>query len=191
MNLFSRKSESYDGVIGLLREDHEKLKDLFEQFEETEDQGSKRQIVDTTLKLLTAHAVAEEEVFYPAVREADTGDEEVNDLMDEAIQEHHIAKVLIAELERMKPSDQFYDAKFTVLAESVKHHIEEEESDVFPKVQDDGTNWEEVATRLKQRRKELLKSSSQPNGRSGGGRSSRKPPRTRRTMARRTASARK
>jgi len=174
MNLLSNKTESYDGVVGLLREEHEKLKEMFERFEEAKDQRTKQRIVEQTLKTLTVHATVEEEVFYPAVREANAHEEEIDDLLDEALQKHHVAKMLIAELERMNPMDECYDAKFTVLSESVKHHIEVEESDIFPKVQDDGTNWDEVAARLKDRRQDLAKESGhKPNGRPRSGRPAR------------------
>lgn len=113
-------------AIDLLREDHQKVKDLFEHFEEMES-GDKRDIVATTLHELEIHTAVEEEIFYPAARKAlEETDEETN-LIDEAWEEHHVVKLLAAELKKMRASDKRYDAKFTVLAESVKHHIEEEE----------------------------------------------------------------
>jgi hemerythrin superfamily protein len=123
-------------AIEMLREDHRKVKDLFEHFEGT-DSGDKKEIVDTTLRELEIHTSIEEEIFYPAARlalqelEGDEGD----DVIDEAWEEHHVVKLLAAELKKMRSSDERYDAKFTVLAESVKHHIEEEEGELFPKLE--------------------------------------------------------
>ena len=123
-------------AIEMLREDHRKVKDLFEHFEGT-DSGDKKEIVDTTLRELEIHTSIEEEIFYPAARlalqelEGDEGD----DVIDEAWEEHHVVKLLAAELKKMRSSDDRYDAKFTVLAESVKHHIEEEEGELFPKLE--------------------------------------------------------
>jgi hemerythrin superfamily protein len=123
-------------AIEMLREDHQKVKDLFEHFEATES-GDKKEIVATTLRELEIHTTLEEEVFYPAARQAlkKTDSEEGDDIMDEAWEEHHVVKLIAAELKKMRASDERYDAKFTVLAESVKHHIEEEEDELFPKLE--------------------------------------------------------
>ena len=123
-------------AIEMLREDHQKVKDLFEHFEETES-GDKKEIVEITLRELEIHTTLEEEVFYPAARQAlkKTDSEEGDDIMDEAWEEHHVVKLIAAELKKMRASDERYDAKFTVLAESVKHHIEEEEDELFPKLE--------------------------------------------------------
>ena len=168
MGLFGNKTET--DAISLLKEDHEQVKELFERFEEADDRRTKQQIVSQALKALKVHTQIEEEIFYPAVRKADADDEEIDDLMDEAFQEHHVAKILISELEDMNPGDKYYDAKFTVLAESVKHHIEEEESDIFPKVEDDA-DWEKIGGRMKERKQELLAGGGRSaNGRSKGAR---------------------
>ena len=168
MGLFGTKTESEVDVVSALKEDHKKLKELFEQFEEAEDRRSKLEIVTETLKFLTVHAEVEEEMFYPAFRKARSADDETDELMDEALQEHHVAKMLIAELEDMSPGDKFYDAKYTVLAESVKHHIEEEESEIFPEVDEDEPVWKGVGERLVARREELMHGT----GKSGGSRQS-------------------
>jgi hemerythrin superfamily protein len=157
MGLFSSKTEPSVDVVAVLKEDHDKVKELFEKFEDAKGSAQKKQIVTQALKALTVHAQIEEEIFYPAFREANSDDDETDDLMDEALQEHHVVKFLIGELEEMEPGDEFYDAKFTVLSENVKHHIEEEESDIFPKIEEDGSNWAEVGERLATRRQELMK----------------------------------
>jgi Hemerythrin HHE cation binding domain len=115
-------------AIAMLKEDHEKVKDLFERFEETNGSTTKAKIVSEALMALKVHATIEEELFYPAVRQ-NIEDEE--GIMDEADEEHHVAKVLIAELEKMTGDEDHWDAKFKVLAESVRHHIKEEEGKMF------------------------------------------------------------
>ncbi|MEX1103854.1 MAG: hemerythrin domain-containing protein, partial [Dehalococcoidia bacterium] len=101
--------------ITLLKEDHKKVKDLFAQFEKA-DGRSKQRIVNEALMELEVHAAIEEEIFYPGVAKA-TGEE----IMAEAEEEHHVAKVLMAEIRECDPSDVHYDAKFMVLSENVKH----------------------------------------------------------------------
>src|SRR5215831_10478066 len=122
---------SMPNAIEMLREDHRKAKKLFEEFEHTEEEQSKEQIVEHTLRELEVHAALEEEIFYPAAEEQ-IGEK---DSMDEAREEHHVVKLLIGELKKMRADDDRYNAKYTVLAESVKHHIEEEESELFPKLE--------------------------------------------------------
>ncbi|HEY1266923.1 MAG TPA: hemerythrin domain-containing protein [Candidatus Binatia bacterium] len=118
-------------AVALLEQDHKKVKALFKEFEDAEDGRTKKRIVTTTIRELIVHATVEEEIFYPAIRGAVEEDK-----VDEAEEEHHVMELLIGELQKMKPSDERYDAKFTVLAESVKHHMEEEESEVFPEAKD-------------------------------------------------------
>jgi hemerythrin superfamily protein len=118
-------------AVSMLKEDHRKVKELFEQFEEATDTATKREIAQQAIKELKVHAALEEELFYPAVREEIDEEEKI----DEAVEEHHVVKLLIGELSKMRPSDAHFDAKFTVLAESVKHHIEEEEGEVIPEVE--------------------------------------------------------
>jgi hemerythrin-like domain-containing protein len=113
----------------MIRDDHKRVKDLFRQFEDTEDPQQMKRIADKAVRELEVHAELEEKVFYPKVRK-EIGEDE---LMNEAEEEHHVAKLLIAEVSQLKPTDPHFRAKFMVLAESVKHHIEEEESEMLPK----------------------------------------------------------
>jgi len=106
-------------VFDMLKKDHKKVQELFDQFEAAEDSRSKVRIVQDTLRELEVHATLEETLIYPAIRERI----EEEEVMDEALEEHHVAHVLINELKRMKPSDTRYQAKFTVLGESIKHHV--------------------------------------------------------------------
>lgn len=124
-------SEPQD-AIALLTEDHENVKALFEQYEALGDRAnvSKQKLVLQICTELTKHATAEEEIFYPAVREANKDSE---DLVDEALVEHASAKDLIAQLLAMDAGDDLFDAKVKVLSEQILHHVEEEEGEMFPK----------------------------------------------------------
>ena len=115
-------------AISMLKDDHDKVKDLFDKFEETNGSATKAKIVADILQELKVHATVEEELFYPALRQK-IDDEE--GLMDEADEEHHVAKVLIAEIEKMQGDEDHWEAKVTVLGESVRHHIKEEEGKMF------------------------------------------------------------
>jgi hemerythrin superfamily protein len=118
-------------AIELLMQDHKNVKALFEQYEALSDRSraSKKKVATQICLELTKHATAEEEIFYPAVREA-TGD---NDLIDEATVEHAAAKDMIAQILAMHPDEDLYDAKVKVLSEQIEHHVEEEEGEMFPK----------------------------------------------------------
>ncbi|HEY8609252.1 MAG TPA: hemerythrin domain-containing protein [Noviherbaspirillum sp.] len=143
-------------AIKILTEDHRKVADLFDEFEKLKkkdelDDESKQYIVETACAELTIHAQLEEEIFYPAARDAI----EDMDLLDEAEVEHASAKQLISELSAMQPGDDLYDAKFTVLGEYVKHHVEEEENELFKKVKKAELDLEEIGEEILQRRMEL------------------------------------
>ena len=138
-------------ALEMLREDHEKVKDLFEEFEKAEEDDDKLRIVRTALTELKIHAALEEEIFYPAVRELIEDD----DQMDEALEEHHVAKLIMAELQGMEPGDEHFDAKFKVLAESVKHHIEEEESEILPKAEEMELDQEQLGQEMTERKTQL------------------------------------
>ncbi|MDP3919411.1 MAG: hemerythrin domain-containing protein [Candidatus Omnitrophota bacterium] len=116
----------------LLREDHKKVKGLFAEFGKSKKPSRQKEIFETAAKELKVHMAIEKELFYPAARIA-TGDDE---LLDEAREEHHVIDMLISEIEELdisREEDQkVLCAKFAVLSENVKHHIEEEEEDLFP-----------------------------------------------------------
>ena len=119
-------------AVSLLTQDHANVKSMFEQYEELGDRAhaSKKKLAQQICLELTKHATAEEEIFYPAVRQAG-GDTE--DLVDEATVEHAAAKELIAQILSMEPTDDLYDAKVKVLSEQIEHHVQEEEGEMFPK----------------------------------------------------------
>ena len=150
------RGESKNGAVKLLTDDHNKVKKLFKKFEKLKDgDGSgkeKSALVGEICLELTIHAKVEEEIFYPAVRESI--DEE--DLMDEADVEHAGAKSLIAQLVGMKPGDDHYDAKVTVLGEYIDHHVKEEQEEMFPKARRAKLDMVELGERIMQRKEELL-----------------------------------
>jgi hemerythrin superfamily protein len=120
-------------AISLLKDDHRHVEELFSRFEGLGDraQKSKTDIVQQVIEALSAHAAIEEQIFYPAVRRA------VRDLEDEvleSLEEHHIVKWTLSELEGMSAQDERFQAKVMVLMESVRHHVREEEKDMFPRV---------------------------------------------------------
>ncbi|MBI4524001.1 MAG: hemerythrin domain-containing protein [Deltaproteobacteria bacterium] len=138
-------------AIEMLREDHRKVQELFEQFENAQDNKEKRQIAETALHEIEIHTTLEEEIFYPAARE-EIAEEE----MDKAEEEHHLVELLASELEKAGPQDKRFSAKFKVLAESVKHHIEEEESTLIPQIED-SLDAAKLGERMAERKEELLR----------------------------------
>ena len=120
-------------AIALLRQDHRAVEKLFKQFEKAGPRAHKtrRDVVERVIRELAVHAAIEEQVFYPAVREAvpDTEDEVL-----ESLEEHHIVKWTLAELDGMDPEHERFVPKMTVLMESVRHHVDEEENELFPQV---------------------------------------------------------
>ncbi|MEX0750902.1 MAG: hemerythrin domain-containing protein, partial [Dehalococcoidia bacterium] len=121
-------------ALQVLREDHNKVKEMFQRFERSDDRSEKKKIAEEAIMELEVHAQIEEEIFYPAMRKQ-LGN---NELLHEAEEEHHVAKMLMEELQTMRLNDKTFDAKFTVLAENVKHHIGEEEGEMFPKATEAG-----------------------------------------------------
>ena len=144
-------------AIQVLEEDHVKVEKAFAQFEKLGDEDSeqKQQIVSTVLSDLKVHTVIEEELFYPRLLEAMSGDEDVEDMLDEAEVEHTSAKELIAQIEAMDPSERLYDAKFTVLCEYVKHHVKEERNEMFPKAKRSDLDLDAIGEELENRKMEL------------------------------------
>jgi hemerythrin superfamily protein len=120
-------------AITMLRNDHKAVRTLFKRFEKAGENAhkSKRDLVDRIIEGLSVHSAIEEQVFYPAVRSAV---EEAQDEVVESLEEHHIVKWVLSELEDMEPEDERFDAKVTVLIENVRHHMQEEEEEMFPKV---------------------------------------------------------
>jgi hemerythrin-like domain-containing protein len=152
------KAASAPGVVEMLKQDHEKVKGLFEEFESAEGR-EQAEIAATAIMELEIHAELEEKLIYPAIRQEIDED----DMMNEAVEEHHLVHVLIKELKKLKPKDETFQAKFKVLGELLKHHIEEEEGEMLPKAEKSDIDWETLeATVLK--RKEVLLTKGTPRG---------------------------
>ena len=117
-------------AIVLLKEDHKKVQQLFKRFEGLGPNASKtkKEVVDKIVEELSLHSGIEEQIFYPAAREVLEDDS----MVLEDLEEHHIMKWTLSELHGMRPEDERFDAKVRVLTELVRHHIQEEEQDLFP-----------------------------------------------------------
>lgn len=138
--------------IEMLKEDHQAVQGLFSQFEEADNRGRQR-IADEALTMLEIHTKLEEDLIYPAIEEA-VGDEE---MIGEALEEHHVATLLIKELRKMQPRDERYAHKFKVLSEMVKHHIEEEENETFPEAEKADIDWSEIGRQAMKMREKLMR----------------------------------
>ena len=141
-------------AVALLKADHREAEELFEKFEKASGDGAKQKIALKVCKALTVHAMIEEEIFYPAcegkIEEAD---------LKEAYVEHDGAKVLIAEIEKGGPDDEFYDAKVKVLSEQIEHHIKEEEArldGIFAQAKKAGLDMDALGEQLAARKAELM-----------------------------------
>ena len=143
-------------ATALLERDHAEVKKLFKEYEKLADaeaDGEERQaLAERICAMLTVHATIEEEIFYPAAREAEVE----NDLLDEAQVEHASAKDLIAQIQGMGPDDDLYDAKVTVLGEYIDHHVQEEEGEMFPKCRRANMDLAGLAAALADRKAELM-----------------------------------
>lgn len=118
-------------AITLLKQDHKTVEQIFKQFEKATQPAQQRNLARRVVEELSVHAAIEEMVFYPAVRErVPTTDETVL----ESLEEHHIVKWTLSELDDMKPDDERFKAKMAVLIENVRHHVKEEEQELFPEV---------------------------------------------------------
>jgi hemerythrin superfamily protein len=135
----------------MLREDHQKLKELFDQFGKTTNKNEKRNIVTAAIAALEVHATLEEELIYPAWQEH----VEEHGLTDESLAEHHVVHLLINELKEINPEDERYNAKFTVLSEHVTHHIKEEEGKMFLQAEKADVDWDRLTKHVIERRQSL------------------------------------
>jgi len=118
-------------AITLLKQDHKTVEKLFKQFEKSTQPAQQRKLARQVIEELSVHAAIEEMVFYPAVRDRVP---DAEDMVLEALEEHHVVKWVLSELDDMKPDHERFKAKMSVLIESVRHHVKEEESELFPDV---------------------------------------------------------
>jgi hemerythrin superfamily protein len=141
-------------AVTLLKQDHREVEGWFDEYEQLEADAEKLVLFNKIALALKVHTQIEEEILYPEER----GEVE-DDLLDEAYVEHDGAKKLIAEIEAMRPGDEYYDAKVKVLGEYIKHHVKEEEQPggLFAQAKKGGENLEAMGERLKARKEELMK----------------------------------
>jgi hemerythrin superfamily protein len=158
----ARKSSARDDrtphardAIQLLKADHAEVSDMFDKYENGRlSADRKRKLAQQICTALTIHAQIEEEIFYPAAREVETRDTEP--MLDEAEVEHGSLKELISDLEGGSPEgDDLFDARVKVLGEYVKHHVKEEEGELFPKIRKTRLDLEEIGARLAERKEQL------------------------------------
>lgn len=145
------RSKTAPDAIAMLRADHARVSEMFERFEKAKGSEKKAKLVESICAELKLHARLEEKIFYPEVRRAIGQD----DLMDEATVEHQSVKDLIKQLEAMAPDDELYDAKVTVLGEYVKHHVKEEQTEMFPKVKKSELDLKALGARMTEEKKRL------------------------------------
>lgn len=121
-------------AIVLLREDHQAVERLFKRFEKAGETAHKTKgsLVERMIEELSRHAAIEEQIFYPAARQSLEDDDPVL----EALEEHHIVKWTLSELDGMRPEEERFGAKVAVMMEMVRHHVQEEEEELFPKMRD-------------------------------------------------------
>lgn len=148
-------------AISLLKADHRKVEDLFEQYQDASGVKQKAKIAHQICTELKIHTMIEEEIFYPALR-----DKIARNTLDEAYVEHDGAKALVNELEEGSPTDEFYDAKVTVLSEDIKHHVREEErwvNGMFAQAKRADVDLDALGAKLEKRKAELMaKAKSRP-----------------------------
>lgn len=114
----------------LLKQQHQQVKQLFKQLAKTDEADERRDLMEQIATNLEAHMRIEEEIFYPAVRE-ESGAKKMEDMIPEAYEEHHVVKLVLAEIPEVDPEDERFEAKMTVLEELIDHHVEEEEKEMF------------------------------------------------------------
>lgn len=184
----------------MIRQDHKKVEGLFRKVEQTKGAQAKRRLAENAMAELEIHAALEEEIFYPAVKkEVDDG----SSMVQEAIQEHQTVKQLIAELKGMGEANDEFESQFSQLVENVQHHVEEEENEMLPKVEDGELDLNSLGAEMAQRRQELqnggraTKKRASPTSKrktaakSTGRKSTSKKSASSKTAARKTASSKK
>jgi hemerythrin-like domain-containing protein len=172
-----RSTDTPRDAIALLKEDHRTVTELFEAFEAA-DAAQLSVIAARICDLLTVHAQIEEEILYPAARQVLEESEEEVDLVNEAVVEHGTAKDLISKIEAMTPEHETYRATVTVLGEYIKHHVKEEENEMFPALRETELDLKELGIQMFERKSALMEELGIdaepldiPRGRSRSGRS--------------------
>jgi len=174
--MFGMTSTDSTSAIELLKQDHGEVDSMFKQYEDLKDDGdaaAKESLVEKICDALTVHAQIEEEIFYPAARRA-LHEEEGKELLDEAAVEHQTLKDLVGRLESAPTDDPLYDAGVKVLSEYVKHHVREEENELFPKVKSSGLDLADLGSKLEARKSQLAGRARRTSRNGSGGRRNRR-----------------
>ena len=160
-------SKARDEILSLLKDDHKRVKKAYREFRKLDGESDPEAcaaVVQQVLAELTVHAEIEEELLYPAARQAIAD----SSLIDEAEVEHESLRTLIEQIKGMDPEDEKYAARFTVLCEYTMHHVKEEEGEMFPQLQRVRLDWEGLAAEVMQRREELMAENGiAPEGQAG------------------------
>ena len=159
-----RSARAPSDVLAMLRQDHQKVMELFDKFEKTRQDERKQALAQQICMELTVHAQLEEELFYPALREAIRQ----TDLIDEADVEHQSAKELIAKIQGSSAGDDMFDAQVKVLGEYVRHHVKEEQGEIFAQARKSKLDLKAMGEQAMTRKQELMQELG-----AGGGASSR------------------
>ncbi len=150
-------SEGAVNAIDLLKQDHDDVNALFKDYQLLADgdgdAGDKRALSTRICGMLAVHAMVEEEIFYPAARQANVDP----DLLDEAEIEHGSAKELIAQIGAAQAGEPLYDARVKVLGEYIRHHVKEEEGELFPACRKSEMDLVEIGARLERRKSQLMR----------------------------------
>ncbi|HET8875603.1 MAG TPA: hemerythrin domain-containing protein [Casimicrobiaceae bacterium] len=150
-------NDASTNALDLLKRDHQEVDKLFKQFDEIKEDAeasAKEELVTQICDALTVHATIEEAIFYPAARQA-LPQQQGQDLLDEAAVEHQTLKDIIGRLEMAPTSDPLYDAGVKVLSEYVKHHVREEETELFPKIRSSDMDLQAIGQQLEERKQQL------------------------------------
>ncbi|MGH8177731.1 MAG: hemerythrin domain-containing protein [Steroidobacter sp.] len=150
-----RASDAPRDAVALLKQDHRMVEALFGEFEEAEEE-EQSSLAERICNMVTVHAQIEEEILYPAAKEALSEDEEEAELVTEAEVEHASAKELIAKIEAMTPDDETFKATVKVLGEYIKHHVKEEEGEMFPALRKTELDLKELGSQLAERKFALM-----------------------------------
>ncbi len=157
-------------AIALLKADHRAVEKLFDAFEKAADGDleAKGSLARRACEELTVHALIEEEILYPVAHKQLEKQDEIG--VDEAYVEHYLVKTLIEKFDSLKPGDHGFDATFKVMSELVKHHVEEEESELFPELRESGVDLIALGEKLRARKAELMKKLEQAGSKLTGDR---------------------
>ena len=153
----SASTEGQINALDLLKKDHDDVDALLKEYDLLAKRdghaGERRELSTQICGMLAVHAIIEEEIFYPAARKSDVD----ADLLDEAQIEHGSVKELIAQIGEASASEPLYDARVKVLGEYVRHHVKEEENELFPACRTSDMDLLEIGARLQKRKTQLLR----------------------------------